>query len=293
MRMAVTEWFNAFCENIRIKHSGSISKRSRAVARCLNTEFWDTPSDTSHSLFIGSYGRNTAIHGCTVFDLIFQLPYLVYENYQKYWGDAHTALLQGVCASIRKVCPQADIEEKGQRIRIPFDDGITFTVLPAFINEDGSYRYYDSDQEGRWKLLHPRLEIKAMRERNVNCNNNLVPLCRMMRAWKNTWSIPMGGLLIDTLAYQFIDGWKYKDKSHRYYDFMCRDFFKEMADQDENQAYWKAPGSGRRVYDKGLFKSKARRCYYIAADAIKYETDEKHWAAKRKWRELFGTAFPG
>ena len=114
----------------------------------------------------------------------------------------------------------------------------------------------------------------------------------MMGAWKNTWSIPMGGLLIDTLAYQFIIDWKYTDKSYRYYDFMCRDFFKDMTDQDENQAYWRALGSGRRLYDKGLFRYKARRCYYIAADAIKFETDKKDWAAKRKWRKIFGNAFP-
>jgi len=290
--MGVAEWFNEFCANIQVKDPASILKRSKALARCLNMEFWETPSNTSHILYIGSYGRNTAISSFSDLDLIFQLPYLAYGEYDKYWGNGQEALLRGVCSSLKKIFPTANIGEKGQVIRIPFEDGITFRLLPAFINKDGSYRYADSDDDGRWMVMHPRLEIKAMRERNANCNNNLVSLCRMMRAWKDTWSIPMCDILIDTLAYQFIIGWEYKDKSHRYYDFMCRDFLKDMADQDENQAYWKAPGSGRRLYDKGLFRYKARRCYYIAADAIKFETDKKDWAARRKWRKIFGDAFP-
>jgi hypothetical protein len=68
----------------------------------------------------------------------------------------------------------------------------------------------------------------------------LVPLCRMARAWKNKWDVKIGGLLIDTLAYQFIENYQYRDKSFLYYDFMCRDFFQWMSDQSETQ------GIGRR-----------------------------------------------
>ena len=43
-----------------------------------------TTSDTSHSLYVGSYGRNTAIQGFSDLDMIFQLPYLIYERYNRY-----------------------------------------------------------------------------------------------------------------------------------------------------------------------------------------------------------------
>ena len=116
----------------------------------------------------------------------------------------------------------------------------------------------------------------------------------MMRAWKGEWNVPMGGLLIDTLAYQFIDGWEYKDKSFLYYDWMCRDFFLFMADQDEDQEYWRAPGSGQYVYSKGPFRRKAKRCYNISLEAITHEQADlkREWSAKQKWREIFGTSFP-
>jgi hypothetical protein len=116
----------------------------------------------------------------------------------------------------------------------------------------------------------------------------------MMRAWKNKWEVPIGGLLIDTLAYQFIDNWEFKEKSYIYYDYMCRDFFKWMSEQDSEQDYWKAPGSGQYVYGKGLFQYKAKRCYNISLDAIKHETatPKEEWSAKQNWREIFGSTFP-
>ena len=93
--------------------------------------------------------------------------------------------------------------------------------------------------------------------RNTACNGNLIPLCRMMRAWKRQWGVPIGGLLVDTLAYRFINEWAYRGKSYVYYDWMCRDFFNFMREQDKEQTYWKAPGSGQYVYGKGLFQWKA------------------------------------
>ena len=116
----------------------------------------------------------------------------------------------------------------------------------------------------------------------------------MMRDWKSKWSVPIGGLLVDTLAYQNIENRQYRDKSYFYYDYMCRDFFKWMADQDENQEWWRAPGSGQYVWGKGLFQYKAKRCYNLAVEAIEHETamPKREWSAKQKWRDVFSTKFP-
>jgi len=292
--MGLANWFSTFCDNLKIQDGGTISTRYHNITKRLNTDFWDTTSVTAHSLYVGSYGRNTAIKTISDLDIIFQLPYAIYDKYNKYTGNGQSALLQVIKTSIEKTYSTTNIRGDGQVIVVPFNDGISFEVVPAFVNKDDSYTFPDSSNGGSWKTTNPRPEISAIATRNSNCNGNLVPLCRMMRSWKNKWDVPIGGLLIDTLAYQFIENWGYKDKSCFYYDYMCRDFFKWMAEQDSEQSHWKAPGSGQYVYGKGLFQYKAKRCYNISLEAIEHETatPKREYSAKQKWREIFGTAYP-
>lgn len=82
--MGLGEWFSAFCSNLQVKDGGTISQRYKNLTKRLNTDFWNTTSDTSHSLYVGSYGRNTAIQGFSDLDMIFQLPYSEYEKYNNY-----------------------------------------------------------------------------------------------------------------------------------------------------------------------------------------------------------------
>ncbi|EHT0829205.1 nucleotidyltransferase [Escherichia coli] len=292
--MGLAEWFCGFCSNLTVKDGGTISTRYRNITKRLNTDFWDSSSDTSHSLYVGSYGRNTATQGLSDLDMIFQLPYSEYQKYNSYLGNGQSALLQAVKRSIEKTYATTSIRGDGQVILVPFNDGITFEVVPAFLNVSDSYTFPDANGGGRWRITNPKPEISAMRLRNNITNNNLVQLCRMARAWKRKWDVPISGLLIDTLAYQFIENWAHRDKSYLYYDLMSRDFFKWMADQDTSKEYWKAPGSGQYVYGKGLFQYKAKRCYNISLEAIEHEmaTPKREWSTKQKWREIYGSTFP-
>ncbi len=289
--VGVGEWFSSFCGNIQVQQRDDISSRYRSITRRLNTDFWDTTSDTAHSLYVGSYGRNTAIDFSDI-DMTMELPNALYFKYDKYVTNGQSALLQAVKTSIDRTYPSTNLRADGQVIQVTFWDGINFEVVPVFLNDAGSYTFPDANNGGRWRTTNPRPEVAAIKNRNAVCNNNLVPLCRMMRSWKDKWSVPIGGLLIDTLAYQFIENYEYRDKSYLYYDWMCRDFFDWMARQDAQQEYWKAPGSGQYVYGKGLFQNKARRCHNIAITAIEYAGKGQEWAAKRDWRDIFGTAYP-
>lgn len=292
--MSLTNWFSTFCSNIKIKNTASISSRYKTITKRLNIDFRDTTSDTANSLYVGSYGRNTAIDSISDLDMIYILTYEQYVKYNNYNGNGQSALLQAVKTSLLKTYSSTFLKADGQIVAINFTDNISFEIVPTFLNKDDSYTFPDSNNGGSWKTTNPKPEIEAIRSRNADCNKNLIPLCRMMRAWKNKWNVPIGGLLIDTLAYQFIENYKYRDKSYVYYDYMCRDFFKWMSDQSSEQEYWKAPGSGQYVYGKGLFQYKAKQCYNLAREAITFETADpkKEWSAKQKWREIFGNSFP-
>ena len=292
--MGLAEWFRDLCSNILVQNTGIISSRYRAITRRLNTDFWDTTSETSHSLYVGSYGRNTAIDGISDIDMVFELPSDLYHRYDGYTGNGQSSLLQAVRNSIQQTYSNSSVGGDGQVVIVSFSDGLQFEIVPVFSNNLGTYTYPDSNGGGTWRTTNPRAEIDAIRTRNNECNENLVRLCRMMRAWKRAWNVPIGGLLIDTLAYQFIGNWQYRDKSFLHYDYMCRDFFNYMKEQDKEQEYWRAPGSHQYVDRKGLFQSKAGRCYSISLEAIAHESanPKREWSAKQKWREIFGNSFP-
>ncbi len=39
-----------------------ISKRYKRITKAVSGEFWNSSSETSHSLYVGSYGRKAAIN---------------------------------------------------------------------------------------------------------------------------------------------------------------------------------------------------------------------------------------
>lgn len=288
--MSASNWFDTFNSNLLMSNEtvSDISYRYKRITKQLNKDFWNSESDTLHSLYVGSYGRGTEIHTSDI-DVLMQLPYETYLQYNNQQGNGQSALLQAVKTSIEKTY-KSYMRADGQVIKIDFTDGITFEVVPAFINKDGSYTYPDTNNGGSWKITDPKSEIDEMTRANNNWNKNLKKLCRMARAWKETWDAPMGGLLIDTLAYNFLKDYQYKDKSTVYYDWISRDFFAYLKDQKDDQQYWLAVGSNQQVYSKGYFQYKALRCYNISLEAI--EKEKYEYTAKSKWREIYGTKFP-
>lgn len=270
----------------------NVSSRAKQITKRVNFDFRGIDSDTRYSLFVGSYGRGTDIHVSDI-DMIVELPYATYEKYNNYIGNGQSALIQALRNSIKNTYSTTHVSGDGQVVKLNFTDGICYEIVPGFINKDGkSYTYPDTNNGGSWKVTNPRDEIGEINSANTNCNKNLKRLCRMARAWKEKWDVPIGGLLIDTLAYNFLKQWEYRDKSYVYYDWMTRDFFVYLKNQNSDQNYWLAPGSRQYVWRKGVFEYKALRCYNISLEALKYETESMPYSANQKWREIYGTKFP-
>lgn len=291
--MSVSDYFSTFCSNLRMSSDvvSTIQYRYHEITKRINIDYWDCSSEITHSLYVGSYGRGTEIWTSDI-DIIVQLPYSTYEKFNAYRNNGQSALLQEVKGVLQKRYSTSHIKGDGQVIGINFSDGINFEIVPAFIQTDGSYKYPDTNNGGSWKITDPKKEIDAMNIRNSNTNKNLKRLCRMARAWKEECNVQMSGILIDTLAYKFINDWIYKDKSYLYYDFMSRDFFEFLKDLDKEQEYWLAPGSSRHVWKNGNFQTKAKIAYENVLEAINYENNDCLYSSKCKWREIYGTKFP-
>ena len=163
-----------------------VSQRYKRITRAVNSEFWNSDSETTHSLYVGSYGRGTAINTSDI-DMLVELPRREYERYDILKGNGQSRLLQALKNAILRTYPRSDIHGDGQVVVINFTDGIRFEILPAFRQEDwlgnwnGKYDYPDSNMGGNWLTTDPKIEQQAMRERNAASNGLLFDTCKHMR----------------------------------------------------------------------------------------------------------------
>lgn len=293
--MSIYRTFYDFCSNLKMSQETvkTISTRYDSIIKRINSGYWSN-SSISHGLYVGSYGRDTEIWTSDI-DIIAELPPDIYWTYKGYSNNGPSSLIQHVKESLKITFSQSKIRGDGQVIIIDFSDGITFEIVPAFLNKDEStYTYPDSNNGGTWKVTYPRQEIKAINDMNNDSNKNLKKLCRMARAWKRKHSVDISGILIDTLAYEFIDNWEYKKESYCYYDYITRDFFKFLKDKDIARIKWTAPGSNRILSEKNNFHYKANKAYNLSIEAIQkcQDINTTSYSSKKIWREIYGTKFP-
>jgi len=283
--MTVAEMFEQFLNNLEIDNKAQISDRYGEITCALNKAFRDTDSKTANSLQVGSYGRGTAIKGVSDLDMLYLMPA---SSWDKYKDGRQSALLQDVKSAIKERYSRTDMWGDGQVVVVSFSNQ-EIEVVPAFEQEDDSFKYPNTNNGGSWPTTKPRSEISAILAMDKEKNDNLRQLCKMARAWKNKHGVVMGGLLIDTLAYNFLKSTAdYDNNSYLYYDYMVRDYFKylsELPDQD----FYLAPGSNQRVAVKKKFQKKAKKAYELCLKAIEAEGQE---GVTKKWKKVFGRPFP-
>ncbi len=270
-----------------IDNRDQISGQYENITRALNRKYRGSESKADNSLQVGSYGRFTAIKGVSDLDMIYEMPTVEWARFKVEGTGRQSALLQEVKAAIEKSYPNTKMRGDGQVVVISFG-AQEVEVVPSFKQSDDSYKYPDTNNGGKWKTTNPRGEIKAISGANKT-TQSVRRLCKIIRAWKNFHGVNMGGLLIDTLVYNFFKSTnEYNNKGYKYYDKLCRDFFAFLSNQP-NQDYYKAPGSNQHVYVKAKFQRKAKKAYNLCLKAIESEGKP---SANNKWKKIFGRAFP-
>lgn len=287
--MTVSEMFSGLLDNLKVDNADQISLRYGEITSSLNKKFRDTESKTANTLQVGSYGRWTAIKGISDLDVLYIMPKGKWDTYK---NGKQSQLLTDVKDAIKTRYPNTDIRVDRLVVTVTYTN-FHVEVQPVFeeYDENGEsyFNYPDTYNGGSWKVTKPRQEIAAMKEFVDQKNKNLRRLCKMVRAWKNKHGVAMGGLLIDTLAYNFLKSTsEYDNKSFMYYDWMSRDFFKYLMEQP-NQDHYKALGSGQNVKVKKKFQKKAKKAYELCLKAI---DAEKESDVNKKWKKVFGRPFP-
>jgi hypothetical protein len=283
--MSIAGMFSDFVSNLVIQNAETISLRYGELTAALNKRFRDTESKTANSLQVGSFGRNTGINGISDLDMLYIMPKSAWEDYKV---GGQYKLLQHAREAISARYPATNVRVDRLVVCVTYVD-FHVEVQPVFEQNDGSFKYPDTKDGGSWKITKPKEEMDEMSSKDSVKNSNLKRLCKMARAWRNKHGLEMGGLLIDTLVYNYFSGTtKYDDKSFLYFDWLSRDFFKYLSEL-EDQAYYSAPGSRQRVKVRRKFQLKAKKAHKLCLEAI---AAEKKKNVNDKWRRLYGRPFP-
>ena len=287
--MSVADIFKDFLNNLKVDNADQVSLRYGEITKSLNKKFRDTESETANSLQVGSYGRYTGIKGISDLDMLYIMPKTEWDTYK---DGKQSQLLTDVKNAIKARYPKTDVRVDRLVVTVTYTN-FHIEVQPVFEKADDNgnsyFHFPDTYNGGSWKKTKPRQEMEAIRDLNTQKNKNLRLLCKMARAWRNKQGVSMGGLLIDTLAYNFMKSTNYyDDKSYPYFDYLSRDFFGYLAAEPDKDHY-QAPGSNQDVKVKKKFQKQAKEAYDNCIDAISADGQE---SAYKKWRKVFGRSFP-
>ncbi|SDA68396.1 Nucleotidyltransferase domain-containing protein [Butyrivibrio sp. INlla18] len=168
-----------------------------------------------HSIYVGSYGRGTAINTSDL-DVLIQLPDSEFNRFSSMYGNGQSRLLQAVKNAILDTYPNTDIKGDGQVVVVSFTDGMRFEILPAFKVQnywgyDETYRYPDTHMGGNWMTTNPKAEQNAMKQKNSSTNGLLYETCKHIRYIRGTKysSYHLSGILIDSFVYEAMGGWHF------------------------------------------------------------------------------------
>lgn len=288
--MSLKEDFNTFISSLEPTNIDEMETTVGEIAKKLNKKYYGLTGDSSsHMYIVGSVGRTTSIKGVSDLDILFELPDSVYKQYDAYESNGQSALLKDVRIVLKDRYPNTKISGDGQVVVIKFSN-YTVELVPGFKQTDNSFKYPDTHDGGKWRTTKPLEEIAESKSTSEDTDGNFKYIANMLRAWKNKQGFKFGGLLIDTLTYNFLNSnTEYKNIEFDSYLDMTKELFKYLKELNKSQSYWYALGSNQQVYncDNGKFVNKAKSVH----KKIENLTEESS-NINKELRKIFGNKFP-
>lgn len=289
----VLEHFQKFEEALRTSEENvlKIQQRAKTITQIINQIYWNSDSEKNHSMFVGSYGRGTAIHVSDV-DLLVELPKSEKDRFDQYRNNGQSSLLQSVKVSLQDHYSNSKIRGDGQIVSIKFTDNIGFEILPAFYQNPG-YEYLDTNSGGTWKKTDPGRDQKILKEQNKQFHSVVKRFARVIRAWRTQNNVPISGIAIDTLVCNFFNTWDKTKTSYIWFDYLTQDFFEWLNNFSENDSPLFSLDSSFKIdLHREEIASKSETAFKRTEKATQFENLEKSADAENEWKKVFGTEFP-
>jgi hypothetical protein len=133
------------------------------VLNCLNQRYYETTSDESRGLLIGSWGKDTATRPPRDVDTYFILPPEVHARFEMRIGNRQSALLQEVRNVLMPTYPTTEMRSDGHVVIVRFGS-YAVEVVPAFLLTNGRYWICDTSGQGSYKVADPDAEARYIEQ---------------------------------------------------------------------------------------------------------------------------------
>ena len=172
---------------------------------------------------------------------------------------------------------------------VPFDNGHSVELLPAWRLTSGKYLIPNTHGGGSWRTADPIAEIKQIDDSDRAHAGNMRNLVQMLKTWQRVCNMPISSLVIELRAVNFLTKCQYADKSSVYYDWMVRDYLAELLTYVNGTCA--TPGLDEKIHYGDEWKSRAESAQARAVRACEFEAASKEFEATEEWRKIFGDEF--
>jgi len=271
--------FTKFADNIRLTANQEADATTKYDGVCtkLHTSYYETAYDGKTKLLFGSYKTKTNVRPITEnqdVDVLFKIPKATYDKFKAYESNGPSALLQEVKGFLNEKYTTTDeIKAWGKIVQVKFaDKAHNIEVLPAYEEEDGTFKIPNSENGGSWEKFDPRKQITLFQTSNGTTNGLTAELTRMIKTWVDNTSTcdyksyPLLGDVIKFLENNFKTGADYSEYSN-----VVKTFFEFLNDNCDDS-----------------IQSFVKTALDRAIKAYDFEKDEKPKEASEEWRKIFG-----
>jgi len=280
--------FSTFISNLAITDTqwrDGVRKQA-GVRASLNRHYYGHASEDLNSLLTGSWGKQLRVRPPRDIDVLFVLPWSVYDRFELRLGNRQSQLLQEVRSVLNQTYSESEMRGDGQVVVVRFAS-MPVEVVPAFRLDNGQFVICDTTGGGSYRLTDPQMEIAVLNESDRVNGGATRLLIRMAKQWQRHRSVPLKSFLIERLAIEFLKGWTGR---RDWRDWMVRDFFAFMADVAGRAVAM--PGTSTIVPLGSDWAPKARHAHAAAARACVHEQYNNDLQAGLEWQAIFGTMIP-
>lgn len=246
-------------------------------------EFKGKDDDETYSFLTGSYSRNTAIRPPKDVDFFIVL------NDKKYGDLKPSELLNLLEKMLKEILPDTTIFQQTHSATIEYDEEFSIDVIPAFEINSELYKIpHVSENSDIWLESNPKIHGEKLTEANDTTNGLLVPLVKLLKAWKRDKCSYVKSFHLELLAIEIIN-----NSGIESYANGINLFFDTASNYLENSCIIDPANSDNLVDDyltdderenlKYLIKAEAA----IAQNAVSLENGGETDEAIKEWDKIF------